>query len=295
MVVNNGMDEPKLDPAVMAGLIEGTLSPEERKRALAIIAASPADREWFVEASASYQDVGKPEPPEIVRWRTPARWIPVLAAAMALLAIGYTASRRGLDGSLLGGALDLGRDLATGEDRPLQTRFGSGWAEAVGSSTRGAGRVAGRALAIRAGVGLAHLEVAAAAGDSASAHEASRALVRLLNGVSGGGAAVRKLELLAGGSDESARREAGTAVVAAIGDPAWTTVGSWLEVGRLAVTSRVTAVEETRVRRTVDRLRATDPEAATMVGRLLALPVDGALAADQLRQLLDSLLTAPPA
>ncbi len=287
MVVNDGMDTPKLDPLVMTGLIDGTLSPAERRRALEVIASSPADYEWFVEASEA-RDVA---PPKRV-----VRWVPLLAAASLLTAVGIGLLGRGASAvRLLDQPLEIARAVgATGSD-PLTTRLGVNWTSAVGSGTRGSGSSEGRATAIRIGVSLADFEVAIAAGDSVSVAEARRNVVRLVASQPAGGPAARAFESLPWPASASQRRRVMLGIDGSTGGSPWTTVGSWYEAARLAAQTGQLhpLVDRSRLQRGVDALHDRNGSAAAAVARLAEIRGEGPEAAAAILSLLDSLLAGP--
>lgn len=291
MAVNRDMEIPQLDPSTMQGLVEGTLSPADRKRALGVIAASPADRAWFLEASAVFDDLSNRG--EGSQAKPAGRtWLLLAAAVVFLVAGGVVAIRLTSPVEPLGGALVAGRRLALASSRPTADRFGPEWAEAVGIRTRGEGVSAGARTSIQIGVSLTDLAVGTAARDSAAARQAQRNLVRLLSGVPGGGPAARLIELALWDGPESDRQGALEAAAGIADGRGWATVGSWLELARLAEASGAPGlVDLVGLRQAATRLAATDSTAAGWLERLADRLHPGSTGAAS--ALLDTLLSAP--
>jgi hypothetical protein len=186
------------DLELLAALIDGRLTGEERARALRLLAESDDALELFASA---LRDQPKPEPGVVPisaarRWRQWKVALPVAAAAVLAVVLPRLIT--------LGGSADFATQFATdfgqaplaanGAQKVAMVPLNSGW-DARGWTTRGvgvrpaagtsrAGSATENKLAFRLGVRTVDLQVALSRGDTAIARRVADEIHDMLNSVS---------------------------------------------------------------------------------------------------------------
>jgi hypothetical protein len=185
----------RIEPDVIAALLDGTLEPSERERVLGRIMASPDEYEELVEIARTLRAL-EARPPGVTqeaaaredaragaraRTQRPGRgaarrirpaWIALPAAAAAVLA------------AIL--IVGPGRDRAATElfdprgAGSIERTFGAAWSQPGWSTPRGEEAIVAPAAAYRAGVLATRFDMAALAVDSAASREVGSALRALL-------------------------------------------------------------------------------------------------------------------
>lgn len=300
------MTEQRLDPETLAALLDGTLPPDERQRALDAVARSPDDHELLLLTARlgetlTTAEEREPKGSAAVRPPTPIRRYltaaaGVLIAASVALAL-LRPSRSGGDGPL-GLAGIPARAVATPGAGALDRAF-AGWRE-NSWATRGDNQSEPRATGFLLGIYAAELEVAALARDTTVVRDRAARIVALLAALDGGGPAAFPYggpdALLESSGGTRARHEAYVGARQVFSQAGWPDLGAWLEFARLGILSgRAPAVltdpsamaELERIRgalgrsegdpaaaatlRALDTLRATDPASTRLPGMIDSL------------------------
>jgi len=249
----------RLDPEVLAALLEGTLPADERDAALERLAHSPDDYEAFVEAASVLRDLEDdagaapatpPATPPPVRDIRSARrrlpgtrlWLPLAALLAGVLVVQRVVLH---DGGARTPVALLERDplVRSSGSGSLAVALGPEWDQPGWSEHRGGGRsLAEQRRDFRIGVRLADLDAALDAGDAQAVQRVAPELVRMLEQVG------PRVGFLPEGYQEAAalatapepRRdpawEAGAAAELAdlLESSPWFGLGIWVEQARLA-------------------------------------------------------------
>jgi hypothetical protein len=297
--------DPKKDDERLSALLDGRVSGREREELLAHLMASEADYEVFTDtvdllmaeeeedarAAATAQEGVIPLRPRAGGPRMPRRWL--IAASLAALALvstltlwsrGSTAS----DPVQLAARVDPGR-----EGLPADWGDAAPW-----STVRGPGAGARDADAVRAGVKLVDLAVAAQAGDTAEVRILAE---QLRDRADPGASASSPLGQIAEQPDAppdamNALLKQATGRLASLGRKPLE-LGAWTEAARLAARSRDEAFFRDRVTdgmlRRAERLAGDNAKARAAVDDVrAALPGDGPPQWTALELALDALLRA---
>jgi len=195
------MSGNSLDPEVLAALLDGKLSHEQREQALAQIARSPQDYELFVEAANTLNDLtatGAPDSNSDARPVSVRRWGPVIgvlmAATIAALVVVPPLLRSNPDQPR--GLLD-GVTLVAGSASTFDAALGSDWGLAGWSVVRGeASLLSTEQRAFRIGARLADLDAALDAQDPTATRFATAELITLLHELDASAPLVRLFEQL---------------------------------------------------------------------------------------------------
>jgi hypothetical protein len=246
------VNDERIDPELLAAVLDGTASERERAAVLERLATSKDAYARFLEAVAIQSELE--QPPVVARpapvtatapatvipleaRRRPLRFLaPVLSLAAALSIVVLATSR-----STTPEVIQLAEagHLTTGSGAgSVAQALGATWDDRGWSVMRGAEAVEGApARAFRAGVRVAQLTMAANAGDSAAVARQAGNLGELLATVDGSSPLVLRLATLAqqGGSDQArARRELASQLRAVLGAEGWFDLGVWTESAHAA-------------------------------------------------------------
>ncbi len=247
------MNAPLIDPELLASVIDGTATPDERAAAMRILASSREAHAIFVDAVAIHRELaaetgaaasGANEARDsvVLVSRRKGRWRYVAPIALVAATIAIVVFLRGtgrpdatvslavvprLEGAT--GAGSLARTLGAGWDVP-------GWSVSRGSEST---QIATR-RAFRIGVRLAQLEIAARASDSVAVMAATSQIRELLSDVAGAAPVASRLDSMGRessfGSDAS-RGEIGLALKGILQQPAWFDLGVWTGAAQIAIHS----------------------------------------------------------
>jgi hypothetical protein len=288
----------------MAALLDGRLGAAEREQLLGELAASEDAMAVYADAAAALAELersgvvagqmpgGAPRAVDDARggtsapvlsfaeararrpaaaargWRVP-RWA-AAAAAAAVVAVPalWWRTRPSAGAGIVeadGGVPSYAALLA-----PDQRAVGlpTGWNDTPWGVTRGAGdSLAAHARAVRIGVRVTDLEIAAAAGDTARARAAAAGAAALLDAVPAGGAAALAYRALGAAPDAALLAAARRDAAATAGAEAFA-LGAWLEAARVAAARRDGAFFRSPAS------RAAVARASTLVARGGAAEVD---------------------
>lgn len=291
----------RVDPEVLAALLDGTLPAHERDEVLGRLARSPADYEAFVEAVSVLREledesgaapvplappplslVPPPSPParEIrpARRRLPGAklWLPLAAVLAGVMVVprllADPAPLELLDGRTL--VLEPG-------DGSIES-LGGEWNQPGWSVKRGGGApYAEQHRDFRIGVRLAELDVALEAGDAQAVQRVEPELFSLFSQVSASGLAVDEYRRASerasrqgpGGEEERARALANLAAL--LRHSPWLGLGIWMEQARLAALAKqprfFTASASGALEKLTDRVAEQQGGDAPLVQRLRSL------------------------
>ncbi|MEW5928433.1 MAG: hypothetical protein AB1941_13275 [Gemmatimonadota bacterium] len=293
----------RVDPEVLAALLEGTLPAHERDEVLARLARSPDDYEAFVEAASVLRDLEEesgaapvppsppppaPGTPPPVREIRPARrrlpgpklWLPLAAVLAGVMVVPGL-----LEDPASAAPLELldGRTLvATPGDGSLAS-LGQEWNQPGWSVKRGGGRsLPEQHRDFRIGVRLAELDVALEAGDAQAVRRVEPELISLLSQVEASGLVLDEYRQISerasrqdpdGGEEERARAVANLA--AFLQESPWFGLGIWLEQARLAALANqprfFTASASDALEKLTSRVAEQQGKDAPIVQRLRSL------------------------
>lgn len=238
--------EPTVDPERLAALLDGRLDERERAEVLARLAASEEDFEAYVDAIAVTRELEAGDeaegvtplrPPGRRWWQRPGgHWL-AIAAVLAGIALAPWLWTRASGPDLR----DPGRYVALLEAEGAG--LPAGWDRTPWAVTRGPGDpLTPEARAVRLGVRLTELELAARAGDPAAAALAGE-IVALLEEVRGAGpvaAIYGEVRRRAGEPAETLKPllEQGRKAVAQVAGEEMVALGAWAEAARVAAARR---------------------------------------------------------
>lgn len=216
------MSTPDLDLETIAALLDGRLKGAERDRALAAVADSEEWSALFADAASMVNEEQAEREVPIVslhgrRWSRRASVVALAATVAGLALIPALAGRRGSDSPT-----ELLSDARGG--LPV------GWEQRPWSSVRSSGDVlAPEARAVRVGILVAELRVAAADGDTAVRALAEQA-AGLIDGAPAGGPAASLFRAI---EDESEIERARAEAAQLLGEEG-VALGEWLGAARIA-------------------------------------------------------------
>lgn len=268
------MSTALIDPELLAAVLDGTATSEERAAVMHQIAGSRTAHAQFVEAAAIHRELtgAAPMPGEHTPSPVPgaigpaavstSRWWRVaapLALAAAALVIVFVQRSPAPAGDFLVAVAPASRVVGATGSGSLERVLGPGWDEPGWTVTRGVGaQRATSSRAFRSGVRMAQFDAAARAADTAAAQAAVAQLRDLIADVSGSAPVASQLETLSqqlSPSDSAAHVALASQLRSLLGAADWYDLGFWTGASHVAALSG-RAVEFTRDARLMSALEA---------------------------------------
>lgn len=257
------MNAPHIDPELLAAVLDGTATPDEREQVLRLIAGSREAYAEFREATAIreglHEDVARGEVSAVGNPATdlaespsgsgtPSRAgknrfrylfpVAMLAAAGVAIVVVSRQKSGGAERSVVEIAQAMRVEGASGSGSLART-LGADWDVPGWTVTRGVeAQLPTSARAFRAGVRLGQLEISVSASDTVAVSNAARELQSLLRDVSGSAPVFAQLDVMVNQQHVldtvGSRAALASQIKDLIGEAAWFEFGVWIAAAQTA-------------------------------------------------------------